>query len=65
MAELRPMYLPPDPASMITGYARWASALLLPTSRAEDLHAGWIAVGSAASHGVSIVSSKLFPSILT
>jgi hypothetical protein len=24
-----------------------------------------IAVGSAASHGVSIVSSKLFPSILT
>ena len=79
VAELRPIYLPPDPASrttylageiaqcdfwfppirlpvgfgqtrtatqlpvltMITGYARWASALLLPTRRAEDLYAGW------------------------
>ena len=79
MAELRPVYLPPDPASrttylageiaqcdfwfppirlpvgfgqtrtatqlpvltMITGYARWALALLLPTRRAEDLYAGW------------------------
>jgi hypothetical protein len=50
---------------MITGYARWASTLLVPTRRAKDLYAGWIAVGSAASHGVSIVSSKLFPSILT
>jgi transposase len=26
---------------MITGYARWALALLLPTRRAEDLYAGW------------------------
>ena len=26
---------------MITGYARWASALLLPTRQAEDLYAGW------------------------
>jgi transposase len=79
VAELRPVYLPPDPASrtsylageiaqcdfwfppimlpvgfgqtrtaiqlpvltMITGYARWASALLLPSRRPEDLYAGW------------------------
>jgi transposase len=79
VAELRPMYLPPDPASrtsylageiaqcdfwfppitlpvgfgqirnatqlpvltMITGYARWALAMLLPSRRAEDLYAGW------------------------
>jgi len=79
VAELRPIYLPPDPASrttylageigqcdfwfppirlpvgfgqtrtatqlpvltMITGYARWASGLLVPTRRAEDLYAGW------------------------
>ena len=79
VAELRPVYLPPDPASrtsylageiaqcdfwfppirlpvgfgqtrtasqlpvltMITGYARWASGLLLPSRQAEDLYAGW------------------------
>jgi len=79
VAELRPVYLPPDPASrtvylagevaqcdfwfppvevpvgfgqyrtplqlpvltMITGYARWASALLIPSRAAEDLYAGW------------------------
>jgi transposase len=79
VAELRPVYLPPDPSSrttylageiaqcdfwfppirlpvgfgqtrtasqlpvltMITGYARWALALLLPTRQAEDLYAGW------------------------
>jgi transposase len=79
VAELRPIYVPPDPASrtsylageiaqcdfwfppirlpvgfgqtrtaaqlpvltMITGYARWASGLLVPTRRAEDLYAGW------------------------
>jgi transposase len=79
VAELRPIYLPPDPASrtsysageiaqcdfwfppirlpvgfgqtrtatqlpvltMITGYARWASGLLVPTRRAEDLYTGW------------------------
>ncbi len=79
VAELRPAYLPPDPASrtsyaageiaqcdlwfppiqlpvgfglvrrpaqlpvltMITGYARWLSAVLIPTRRAEDLFAGW------------------------
>jgi transposase len=79
VAELRPVYVPPDPASrtsylageiaqcdfwfppirlpagfgqirtatqlpvltMITGYARWASGLLVPTRRAEDLYAGW------------------------
>jgi transposase len=79
VAELRPIYVPPDPASrttylageiaqcdfwfppirlpvgfgqirtatqlpvltMITGYARWASGLLVPTRRAQDLYAGW------------------------
>jgi len=79
VAEWRPAYLPPDPASrtayaageiaqcdfwfpditvpagfghvrtarqlpvltMVTGYARWASAVLIPTRRAEDLFAGW------------------------
>src|SRR6266705_2565825 len=79
VAELRPAYLPPDPASrtayaageiaqcdfwfppvqvpvgpgqargpkrlpvltMITGYARWLSAVLVPTRSAEDLFAGW------------------------
>lgn len=79
VAELRPVYLPPDPASrtsyvageiaqcdlwfppvevpvgfgqirkpaqlpvltMVTGYARWLLALLLPSRRAEDLFAGW------------------------
>ena len=77
--ELRPVYLPPDPASrtsyvageiaqcdlwfppvelpagfgqvrrpaqlpvltMVTGYARWGCALLVPSRRAEDLFAGW------------------------
>ncbi len=77
--ELRPVYLPPDPASrtqyvpgeiaqhdlwfppielpvgfgqtrtaaqlpvltMVTGYARWLSAVLIPSRRAEDLYAGW------------------------
>jgi transposase len=77
--ELRPAYLPPDPASrtayaageiaqcdlwfppvsipvgcgqvrrpvrlpvltMITGYARWLSAVLIPSRCAEDLFAGW------------------------
>jgi transposase len=79
VAELRPVYLPPDPVSrtsylageiaqcdfwfppitlpvgfgqtrtaiqlpvltMITGYARWASALLVPSRRPADLYAGW------------------------
>jgi transposase len=79
VAELRPIYLPADPASrtsylageiaqcdfwfppirlpvgfgqirtatqlpvltMITGYARWALALLVPSRRPEDLYAGW------------------------
>jgi hypothetical protein len=27
--------------TMITGYARWASGLLVPMRRAEDLYAGW------------------------
>lgn len=79
VAELRPAYLPPDPAgrtsyvageiaqcdlwfppitlpvgfgqtrrpvqlpvlTMITGYSRWLSAVLIPTRRSEDLFAGW------------------------
>jgi transposase len=79
VALLRPVYLPPDPASrtsyvagevaqcdlwfppvtlpvgfgqvrkssqlpvltMVCGYSRWLSALLLPTRRSEDLFAGW------------------------
>jgi transposase len=79
VAELRPAYLPVDPASrtsyvagdvaqcdlwfppiqlpvgfgqtrgpaqlpvltMVTGYSRWLSALLIPSRRAEDLYAGW------------------------
>jgi transposase len=79
VAELRPVYLPPDPASrtsyvageiaqcdfwfpdievpvgfgqtrtakqlpvltMVTGYARWDSAVLIPSRRSEDLFAGW------------------------
>jgi transposase len=79
VAELRPAYLPPDPASrtsyvagdiaqcdfwfppielpvgfgqtrhpaqlpvltMVTGYSRWLSAMLVPTRAAEDLFAGW------------------------
>jgi transposase len=77
--ELRPVYLPPDPASrtayvageiaqhdfwfppialpvgfgqtrtarelpvltMVCGYSRWLSALLIPSRAAEDLFAGW------------------------
>jgi hypothetical protein len=27
--------------TMITGYAGWASGLLVPTRRAEDSYAGW------------------------
>jgi transposase len=27
--------------TMVTGYARWASAVLIPSRRAEDLYAGW------------------------
>jgi transposase len=79
VAELRPVYLPPDPASrtayvageiaqhdfwfpdielpvgygqvrtakqlpvltMVTGYSRWLSGVLIPTRSAEDLFAGW------------------------
>jgi transposase len=79
VAELRPAYLPPDPAgrttytageiaqcdlwfppvsipvgygqtrrpvqlpvlTMVTGYSRWLSGVLIPTRRAEDLYAGW------------------------
>jgi len=79
IAELRPVYLPPDPASrtsyqageiaqcdfwyppidlpvgfgqtrrpvqlpvltMVTGYSRWLSAVLIPTRGASDLFTGW------------------------
>jgi transposase len=79
VGELRPAYLPVDPASrtsyvagdvaqcdlwfppielpvgfgqvrrpaqlpvltMVTGYSRWLSAIMIPTRRAEDLFAGW------------------------
>jgi len=79
VAELRPAYLPPDPASrtsyvageiaqcdlwfppimlpvgfgqtrrptqlpvltMVTGYSRWLSAVLIPTRSSPDLFAGW------------------------
>ena len=79
VAELRPAYLPPDPASrtsyvagevaqcdlwfppielpvgfgqtrtakqlpvltIVTGYSRWLSGLLIPTRAAEDVFAGW------------------------
>ena len=79
VAELRPVYLPPDPAgrtsyepgeiaqcdlwfppinlpvgfgqvrkptqlpvlTMVTGYSRWLSGLLIPTRSAADLFAGW------------------------
>jgi transposase len=79
VAELRPVYLPPDPASrtsyvageigqcdlwfppiclpvgfgqtrrptqlpvltMVTGYSRWLSAVLIPTRSSADLFAGW------------------------
>ena len=79
VAQLRPYYLPPDPASrtnyvageiaqcdfwfpdivvpvgfgqartakqlpvltMVCGYSRWASGVLVPTRTAEDLYAGW------------------------
>ncbi|HEY1920123.1 MAG TPA: IS21 family transposase [Streptosporangiaceae bacterium] len=79
VAGLRPVYLPPDPASrtsyaagelaqddfwfpditlpvgfgqvrtarqlpvltMVCGYSRWASAVLIPARGAEDLYAGW------------------------
>jgi len=79
VAQLRPVYLPPDPASrtsyvagevaqcdlwfppisvpvgfgqvrtaaqlpvltMVAGYSRWLSGVLIPTRKAEDLFAGW------------------------
>ena len=79
VAQLRPYYLPPDPASrtsyaageiaqcdfwfpdivvpvgfgqartakqlpvltMVCGYSRWASGVLIPTRGAQDLYAGW------------------------
>jgi transposase len=94
VAELRPVYLPPDPASrtnyvageigqcdlwfppiklpvgfgqtrtaaqlpvlvMVTGYARWLAAILLPSRQAEDLFAGWwqLLVGLGAAPRVLV-----------
>ncbi len=90
VAELRPVYLPPDPASrtayaageiaqcdlwfppasvpvgfgqtrtatqlpvltMVCGYSRWLSGVLIPTRKVEDLFAGWwqliVALGAAS-----------------
>ena len=81
--ELRPAYLPPDPAgrttyergsrsaicssrgdgvgrvrpgsypmqlpvlTMVCGYSRWLSGILIPSRRAEDLFAGWWALIAA------------------
>jgi len=100
VAELRPAYLPPDPASrtayaageiaqddfwfpdvavpvgsgqvrsarqlpvltMVCGYSRWASALLVPSRCAEDLFAGWWqlieALGAGRWAPVSISASR-------
>ena len=90
VAELRPAYLPPDPASRTTyeagelaqfdfwfpdielpvghgqtrtakrlpvmtcvsGYSRWASAVLIPSRGAEDLYAGWWQLLSEQLEGV-------------
>ncbi len=90
VSELRPVYLPPDPASRTTyeagelaqfdfwfppielpvgygqsrtakqlpvmtcvsGYSRWASALLIASRDAEDLYAGWWELLSAQLGGV-------------
>jgi transposase len=35
----RPVQLPV--LTMVTGYSRWASAMLIPSRRSEDLFAGW------------------------
>ena len=39
--------------TMVTGYSRWLSAILIPTRRAEDLFAGWwrLMVGLGRCHG--------------
>jgi transposase len=37
--ERRPTQLPV--LTMVTGYSRWLSAILIPTRRAEDLFSGW------------------------
>jgi transposase len=91
VAQLRPLYLPPDPAgrtsyepgeiaqcdfwfpdirmpvgfghhrtpkqlpvlTMVTGYARWVSAVLIPTRNAEDLFAGWWQLIAALGGGAA------------
>lgn len=93
VADLRPVYLPPDPASrtsyvageiaqcdlwfppisvpvgfgqvraaarlpvltMVTGYARWLSAVLIPSRRAEDLFAGVVAADRRFGRGAACV----------
>ena len=91
VAQLRPVYLPPDPASrtgylagqiaqcdlwfppielavgfgqtrrpvqlpvltMVTGYSRWLSAVLIPSRRSEDLFAGWWGADRGAGGGAA------------
>ena len=91
VAELRPVYLPPDPAgrttyvageiaqcdfwfppielpvgfgqtrrptqlpvlTMVTGYSRWLSAVLIPTRAAADLFAGLVAADRGAGRGAA------------
>ena len=42
--------------TMVSGYSRWSSAVLIPSRGAEDLYAGWwqliAALGGAAGAGV-------------
>lgn len=89
VAELRPVYLPPDPAgrtsyvageigqhdfwfpdirlpvgcgqtrtatqlpvlTMITGYSRWLSGVLIPTRTAQDLFTGWLGAPAGVGRG--------------
>ena len=37
--------------TMVTGYARWASAVLIPTRRAEDLYGRLVAAHRGAGRG--------------
>ena len=91
VAELRPVYLPPDPAgrtsyeageiaqcdlwfppielpvgfgqtrrpaqlpvlTMVTGYSRWLSAVLIPSRAAPDLFAGLVAADRGARGGAA------------
>ena len=47
----RPAQLPV--LTMVTGYSRWLSAMLLPSRRAEDLFAGWWQLIESAGCGAA------------